>query len=48
MNLPDDGILKAETCSKLLFEITNYLINCCIVTGFNKDTYIINTTGCIH
>jgi hypothetical protein len=29
--LPDDGFLKAETCSKVLFEITNvfhYLLCC--------------------
>jgi hypothetical protein len=46
--LPDDGFLKAETCSKALLEITKILINCCVVTVFNKAICIVNTTGCIH
>jgi hypothetical protein len=39
--LPDDGFLKAETCSKVLLENTD-IINFCVVTAFNK--YIIHNT----
>jgi hypothetical protein len=34
--VPDDGVLKAETCSKALLEITN-VFHCCVVTVFNKE-----------
>jgi hypothetical protein len=29
-------------------EITKYFINCCVVTIFNKEIYLVNTRGCIH
>jgi hypothetical protein len=43
---PDNGFLKAET--KYCLKLQTYFINCCVVTVFNLEIYIINTTECIH
>jgi hypothetical protein len=39
---------KPKHVAKYCLELQTYFTNCCVVTVFNKEIYIINTTGCIH
>jgi hypothetical protein len=39
---------KPKHVAKYCLKLQTYFINCCVVTVFNKEIYIVNTTGCIH
>jgi hypothetical protein len=39
---------KPKHVAKYFLKLHMYFITCYVVTVFNKEIYIINTTGCIH